>query len=184
MMKHSEVTSGLWSFMITFYTLPGAAETLLSLQDEYDVDVVLLLAVLYAVSTGTRLSAGDIMSIDAEIMRFRETAIIPLRTIRTRLKLLPEFPADSSVVALRKKVKRLELEAEKIEALAIAQLLKKYQVTEEPITDHGVDSTIAAFFQFIGYRSPGNEAAPLDATMQPLKNYLRDMNALCAHRPL
>jgi len=52
MMKHAEVTSGLWSFMPTFYALPSVAEAMLSLQDEHDIYVVLLLTVLYAVSAG------------------------------------------------------------------------------------------------------------------------------------
>jgi len=68
-------------------------------------------------------------------MRIRETAVVPLRTIRTRLKLLPEFPFVSSVVTLMQEVKRLEQMAEKIEASTIADLLTKYQVSNAPITE-------------------------------------------------
>lgn len=147
-------------------------------------DVVLLLAVLYAASIGVNLTAEDMKNMDAEIVRFRETAVLPLRTIRTRLKLLPELPFDSSVIALRQEVKRLELMAEKIEASAIAAQLTKYRVLDEPVTDERIYTTTADLFQFMGPRMTSNGAARLDVIMKSLKNYLRDGTERSEPRPL
>lgn len=106
-------------FAFTVYTAPGVEEECLSLQDDYGVDVNILLFCAYAaVVVQVTLSAQDLAEIDQEVAAFRDGVIAPLRTCRRALKLgiarlYPETVLEAQ--QLRERIKELELAAEYLE---------------------------------------------------------------------
>src|SRR4051812_22491971 len=107
--------SRFWQFSLDFYARPRVADACLELQDGAGVDVNVLFFVLYLAMQSRALKSVDVARIDANIKIWREEAIVPLRTLRRKLKtgIAPLAPADTD--KLRSAVKRLELEAEHIE---------------------------------------------------------------------
>jgi hypothetical protein len=62
-----------------------------------------------------RLSANEVSLLKAEMKRWREETVLPLRALRQRLKTPPvDFPADETE-ALRNLIKMAELRAEQIQ---------------------------------------------------------------------
>ncbi len=107
--------STFWSFSLGFYAQPGVAAACLELQDNAGADVNVMFYVLFLATTGREISQAEAAQIDASIKAWRETTVVPLRTLRRRLKMGIEPIAAADSEALRSAVKRIELEAERIE---------------------------------------------------------------------
>ena len=107
--------SQFWQFSLDFYGRPRVAEACLELQDSAGVDVNVLFFVLYMAAHKRELKRAEIERIDESIKTWRDQAVVPLRTLRRKLKtgIAPLATADTE--KLRSAVKRLELEAEHIE---------------------------------------------------------------------
>jgi uncharacterized protein (TIGR02444 family) len=93
----------------------------LRLQDKAGIDVIALIAVLYADAVLTRsCDEQDIAKLQALMSRWRDETVLPLRRLRRALKQPPqEFPAEETE-ALRGLIKKAELRAEQIQ-LALAE---------------------------------------------------------------
>lgn len=100
-----------WDFSLATYARPGVAEACLALQDRLGLDVNLLLFCLWAGRCGRRLEAAELRRLRAAAQPWHEAVVLPLRGVRRRLKGSGE-PAHE---ALRQRVKRDELEAERLE---------------------------------------------------------------------
>ncbi len=94
---------------------PGVADACLQLQDSAGVDVNVMFYVLFLATQRRQIDRIDAAHIDASIKAWREIAVIPLRTLRRRLKTGVEPVAIADAESLRSAVKRIELEAERIE---------------------------------------------------------------------
>jgi len=107
--------SAFWRFSLRFYALPDVAPACLELQDKAGVDVNLMLFLLFLADGKRTLTKTDVAQLDAAIARWRNDVVVPLRDLRRRLKSgigdIP--PAESD--GLRNMVKRVELEAERLE---------------------------------------------------------------------
>jgi uncharacterized protein (TIGR02444 family) len=110
----SEGEDALWTFAVTLYGRPGVEPACLHLQDSFGMDVVVLLAVLFACEQGLAVGEGEIAEADTLVRSWREEVVRPLRQVRRYLK---QAGADqeSATEQLRKTVKAEELAAEKIE---------------------------------------------------------------------
>jgi len=105
--------SAFWRFSLRFYALPDVAPACLALQDEANVDVNLLLLLLFLAGQGRAVTRDDVARLDAAIAPWRAEVVEPLRTLRRRLKTgVGEFPPSES---FRNMVKKIELEAERLE---------------------------------------------------------------------
>ena len=114
-MTATESGSAFWRFSLGFYAIPGVAPACLELQDEANVDVNLLLFLLFLAQEGRAVTRDDVARIDASIAPWRAEVVEPLRTIRRQLKTgVGDIPPASSE-ALRTMVKKIELEAERLE---------------------------------------------------------------------
>lgn len=111
----TESESAFWRFSLRFYARPGVPELCLTLQDEYGVDVNLLLFLLYSARQGLRLSVDDLRDIDHTIKDWRTQVVQPLRTIRRQLKSGIPPIATAASEALRSKIKNCELHAERLQ---------------------------------------------------------------------
>jgi uncharacterized protein (TIGR02444 family) len=105
--------SAFWRFSLRFYALPDVAPACLTLQDEANVDVNLLLLLLFLADNGRAVTRDDVTRLDAAIAPWRAEVVEPLRGLRRRLKTgVGEFPPNEG---FRNLVKKLELEAERLE---------------------------------------------------------------------
>ncbi len=107
------MTEDVWSWVVAAYGAPGVAEQCLDLQDAHEQNVPLLLWAAWAATHGP-VSEG-LASQAAEVARaWSEAAIVPLRSVRRRLKQPLSDGDEASRLALREQVKAIELQAEKV----------------------------------------------------------------------
>ena len=107
--------SAFWRFSLRFYALPDVAPACLQLQDEADVDVNLMLFLLFLAENGRAITRDDVARLDASVAPWRAEVVEPLRALRRRLKSgVGDVPTATSD-GLRTMVKKIELEAERLE---------------------------------------------------------------------
>ncbi len=109
------LASAFWQFSLAFYARPGVAAACIELQDNASADVNVMFYMLFLATQRRQIGHVDAAHIDASIKAWREIAVVPLRTLRRRLKTGVEPIAGADTEALRSAVKRIELEAERIE---------------------------------------------------------------------
>lgn len=115
----------LWAFLLAIYRQPGVQEICLDLQERYDADIVLVLICVFYMRPGQiALGAARIAELQAEVAEWRERAILPLRRLRVELR-NPGALQETERMALRDKIKTLELEAERTEVRLIAASLTR-----------------------------------------------------------
>lgn len=112
MARSSDSDNAFRRFCLAVYPAPGAEEACLVLQDGYGFDVTMALLCAWVGRFGVRLPTETLRRADRAIGPFRETAVMPLRDLRRRLKddVGGIGPADSAPV--RDLVKQAELAAE------------------------------------------------------------------------
>lgn len=109
-----------WIWSVEVYGRPGVEEILLDIQDRLGLDVNFLLFACWTGATGRgRLTSGDWDRLIGGTADWRAEIVEPLRSVRRHLKDCPDIPG---AMALREKVKALELEAEYAEQMMIVGL--------------------------------------------------------------
>ncbi len=115
-----------WQFSLAVYTREGVAGHCLALQHRLGLDVNVLLLMLWAARQwGAAPTAEQIADADSTIAAWRREIVIPLRQLRTRLKSGPAPAPDAMTDVLRNDIKRLELEAERMQQEVLAQWVKE-----------------------------------------------------------
>ena len=114
--------SPFWRFSLRFYRQPKVADACIALQEEAGVDVNLLLFLLWHATLARTLSATEVAELEGRIAAWRETTVIPLRTMRRALKSPPGLVADTAAELFRTKIKAVELEAERLQQEAMYEL--------------------------------------------------------------
>ena len=104
-----ELANDFWRFSLSVYAAAGVADECLALQDEFDVDVNLLLFCAWAGTKRDALTRADIADADAVVATWRNDVVRPLRAARRALK---RIEGD---IGFSAKVKATELEAEQVE---------------------------------------------------------------------
>lgn len=103
----------LWTWVVAAYGRDGVSETCLALQDRDGQNVPLLLFAAWCAATG-RVLEDDAAEAACDVARvWEEQAVAPLRAVRRALKapLIDMDPAAREDV--RRRVKAIELEAER-----------------------------------------------------------------------
>jgi uncharacterized protein (TIGR02444 family) len=113
-----------WPFSIVLYTQEGVADTCLTLQDEYGLDVNL---VLFCIWTGMRgpgvLEADELSECIARAGRWQTEVVERIRYVRRTLK-QDLLGADSELVSIfRPKVQALEIDGERVEQLMLGSIV-------------------------------------------------------------
>lgn len=95
MNKNKRANNPAWQSMLANYELDEVARHCLQLQQELDVDVVLLLFVVYLSEQGFVLNLHQLAALDLRLKPVREQIILPLRQARQACKTLmgADFPA-------------------------------------------------------------------------------------------
>ena len=157
--KSSTSDSAFWRFSLRFYALPEVAPACLALQDEANVDVNLLLFLLFLADSGRAVSRDDVARLDASIAPWRSEVVEPLRTVRRQLKIgVGDMPPATSE-PLRNMVKKVELEAERLEQ---GRLENQAQKLGKPAARADAARTnLAAYEEHLG----GLPAGPRDVVL-------------------
>ncbi len=121
------MSSPFWDFSLAVYGADGVQDECLTLQDQFglDVNLVLLCAFVGAVS-GIALTADDIASARQEVDAWHKDVVSTLRGARRTLKPieLSDTNAVQAAAELRARVKAAELESERIEQAMLEQWAK------------------------------------------------------------
>jgi len=146
--------SPFWNFSLAVYGASAVQGECLKLQDEFglDVNLILLCAFLGAVH-GVTLTADDIAAARQEVKQWQELTVRPLRAARRHLKTAELTNAQDAAAAaqLRVQVKAAELESERIEQA----LLERWAVAQLAKWPHGkasdaVSANLRALFAAYG----------------------------------
>jgi uncharacterized protein (TIGR02444 family) len=136
--------NAFWDFSRAVYSAPGVAGECLAAQDDYGIDVnILLFCAWIAHAHRIALTADEVTEIETAVATWRETVVKPLRAARRALK----GRSEAAVVGLRDRIKADELQAEKLQQ--------------------------AMLFAFAEKHWPPGSAAPANAMSANLELYLR-----------
>lgn len=129
----SDPQSAFWNFSLRFYAGAGIPAACLQLQDACGIDVNVMLYALFLARSGRLLRAQDIARIEALVADWRDNVVRPLRQARRFMK-IPPAPFDNAcTAALRTDVKRIELEAERLQQICLERNLPAHSLgTAQP----------------------------------------------------
>lgn len=121
--------SPFWDWSLAVYERPGVAEALIALQDEYGLDVNLLLFCAWAAAEGRVLATADIARGEAAVAAWRAQAVEPLRAVRRALKAEIEGIEPALRLEVRRRIAAVELDAEHAAQIALGARLPAGPVT-------------------------------------------------------
>lgn len=145
--------SAFWQFSLRVYAMPGVPPACLVLQDQCGVDVNVALFLLWHGSEGRALAAAEVARVEAEIADWRAAVVVRLREVRRALK---ELEADPAIAALRRQVKQVELESERLQQERLFAALAGL--------GHGADPAMAARGNLALYAALLGSIFPASAT--------------------
>ncbi|WP_018897770.1 TIGR02444 family protein [Rhizobium sp. 2MFCol3.1] len=122
-MQKTGFAAHVWPNMILLYADSRIAQLCLSLQDEFDADVPVLLLLVLADRRGMSCEDEAFHKFLADAATWRELVVRPLRTLRRAMK---GHCAPGAETALRENIKRIELQAERVH---VARLAKAFPVS-------------------------------------------------------
>ncbi|MBM9593174.1 TIGR02444 family protein [Roseitranquillus sediminis] len=105
----------LWNFSLRFYADADVQRACLALQDAHGADVNIALCLLWHATRGAIIGDDDVAALDAAVRPWREATVVPLRARRRALKETVLFPDGEAQEAFRTRLKKVELEAERLE---------------------------------------------------------------------
>jgi uncharacterized protein (TIGR02444 family) len=141
-----------WRFSLNFYRQAGVAEACIALQDDCGVDVNLMLFLLWLAAGGRQLSIKAVKELDEAVRSWRERTIIPMRTLRRKLKGAPTLVEAGKQEAFRTKVKALELEAERLQQEALYARSRSARRGSEAPPPAAARANLAAYEDTLGTR--------------------------------
>lgn len=114
-----------WAFALRIYHVPEVAPACLRLQSLAGVDVMFMLAVIFAATQkNIVLTSSDVRELDEICGHWRERVVAPLRAVRTALKSDNPLSISKQASALRESIKVNELRSERIQNDLIASILQ------------------------------------------------------------
>ncbi|MDP6951349.1 MAG: TIGR02444 family protein [Alphaproteobacteria bacterium] len=151
--------TAFWDFSLTVYERKALVTACHELQDKHDADVNMLLFCCWIGASGRgALASDDFAHLSEAVSLWQREVVTPLRAARRRLKQPPHALAGQAARSLRDTVAAAELESERLEQMALVEVLeRKPVITDLERRRQHVASTLAGYLDFIG--SPGNEDA-------------------------
>lgn len=170
-----------WHFAVDLYAQDGVSQACLALQERFGVDVIVLMICLFGATTlGKAPNTEDIAHMDAEISKWRQSVVHPLREIRRYLKTAGMSEATER---LRDIIKSSELRSEQIELAALVPQADKFS-RAAPQNLQQLHELVYMIVHFYAQRTKGAPTEPEtiqlidDATLAPLQRAwlnLRDL---------
>jgi uncharacterized protein (TIGR02444 family) len=131
----SDPASSFWTFSLKVYAEQAVANVCLSLQDQFDADVNVVLFMLWSAARGRRLSLQEIGDIIDLVRPWQIQVVRPLRVARRSLKIPPSDWPLQEIEALRQRVKADELEAERLQQQVLGHFAQTNEIGQ-PDTVH------------------------------------------------
>ena len=117
--------AAFWNFSLKIYRQPGVADECLHLQDNFGVDVNLLLFCAFAgAARGAVLAEADLAEATALVREWHNDVVKTLRTVRRALKPFgarQDWELAAAAEVLRTQVKAVELESERLEQAMLSK---------------------------------------------------------------
>jgi uncharacterized protein (TIGR02444 family) len=118
-----------WDYSLDLYRRPGVEDACLELQRRHGLDVNVLLLCCWLGARGVALDRAALERAELAVRAWQVEVVRPLRAVRQRLKAKLEDPDPVSVhegwpdlaQALRRRALALEIDAERLEQLALAR---------------------------------------------------------------
>jgi uncharacterized protein (TIGR02444 family) len=151
--------SPFWRFSLRFYRQPQVADACILLQEEAGADVNLLLFLLWQATRKRTLSPAEVAQLEHRVRPWRETTVIPLRTIRRALKSPPRLVAGTTAELFRTRIKAVELEAERLQQEALYALAHA-----APLGCEAASPEVAARANIVAYQAVCRAPFPKPAT--------------------
>jgi uncharacterized protein (TIGR02444 family) len=145
----------LWTFAVALYGRDGVAETCLALQDDFGMDVSLLLFAAWAgAEVGLALTPEQARFAVQRSSEWRSEVVAVLRSLRRLLKTGPAPAPSPATDDLREAVKGVELAAERIELAWLERIAEAWSPTGrgDPLRN------LALCFETAAARPPNAEA--------------------------
>ena len=168
-----------WRFSVRFYAMPEVAPACLTLQDEAGIDVNLLMYLLWSASRRRALAAEEVRALDLKLAGWRDTAVIPLRTLRRALKASAPLLDPPAAERFRNRVKGVELEAERLQQEAMYALDGSVRFGEAASAADAARANVAAYQAVCGRSFP---APAVDALLAGFASFLQHENTGTARR--
>jgi uncharacterized protein (TIGR02444 family) len=143
-----------WRFSLHFYRQADVSDACIALQDNYGVDVNLLLFLLWLAAGKRQLSAADVKRLDEAVRDWRELTIVPIREVRRRLKGAPTLVESQKQEAFRAKIKTIELEAERLQQEALYGLTRSGPLGSEATPPAAARANLSAYEHALGMSFP------------------------------
>ncbi|RAI44193.1 TIGR02444 family protein [Rhodoplanes roseus] len=159
--------SPFWRFSLATYRKPGVAEACLALQDGFSVDVNVLLFVMWLGTGGRRLDDVETQFVIDQAAGWAREIVVPLRGVRRRLKEDAPLVDAAAAQAFRTQVKRLELEAERLQQEALYRLADRLPPGGGSPPADAVGANVEALGRALGQDFPAAQAALLVAAALP-----------------
>lgn len=113
-----------WRFSVSAYESPDVSGACLALQDRFGADVNLLLLCCWLGLHGVSLDQAGIARLNDLVKAWRDEVVVPLRSLRRRLKTALGVVLPDQSAAVREAVKSVELDAERIEQEVLYRALE------------------------------------------------------------
>jgi uncharacterized protein (TIGR02444 family) len=158
-----------WDYSLAVYGKPDVANACLYLQDEFGLDVNLLLDCLWSAAQGPgRLDSGQIREVLNRTRDWQEKIVKPLRNARRFCKLEPVEVPDELRRTFRPALQAVELDAEHVEQLLISRLLREFAAKGGASRGTGADAiqNLLAYLALQGVAVEGEVAQRLTVIVE------------------
>ena len=166
-----------WTFSLKLYARPGVAPACLALQGRRGLDVNVLLYCLWlGAARGVAIDAGGAGSIVASVRAWNDGIVVRLRVLRTALKGDPHGAVATLGEALRTDLKRVELDAERIEQ----QILFTQNWSDAPGATPSqliARANVWAYLESMGIQPDSDDAAQLGSILAGLDHEISALHA-------
>lgn len=125
-------THPFWDYSLLIYSTPGVADACLALQDDFGLDVNMVLFCFWCGVEGPgRLDSEQINACLSRTTDWQKQVIEPLRAVRRTCKIQSGAETDSFSQILRRRVQAVELDAEHVEQLVLAGIVENSPVIDD-----------------------------------------------------
>jgi uncharacterized protein (TIGR02444 family) len=142
-----EQGSPFWRFSLRFYRQPGVADACIALQDDCGVDVNILLFFLWLATARRCVPLAAAQDVCAKAAAWRDDVVVPLRTLRRRLKNGSSLVERGAAELFRTRIKAVELEAERLQQESMFALAAELATENASTVEAAARASVAAYQQ-------------------------------------
>ena len=137
--------SPFWRFSLRFYRQPDVADACIALQDGCGVDVNILLFFLWLATARRRVPPDAAQAVCAKVGPWWDDVVVPLRTLRRKLKDGSSLVKPNTAELFRTKIKAVELESERLQQEAMFALADGLATESMPTVEAAARANVAAY---------------------------------------